>query len=173
MKLQKASAEILSQLARLVEQLTTEQYNFILPGFSGGSVGKHVRHVIEFYQCFLNGIQSGTVNYDNRSRNSTIETDNHFALQVLSDIIRKINAFDSDTMLQLKINLSNETADIAIKTSAFRELAYNIEHAIHHMAIIKIAAINFFPGIQLPENFGIAYSTIRFQDSEKSKAAAG
>lgn len=167
--MQKSSAEILTQLARLVKQLTTEQYNFILPGFSGGSVGKHVRHVIECYKCFLQGIQNGTVNYDKRQRNITIETDKYVALQLLNDIIHEVDCIETDVSLQLQIDLSHEEKETHIETSCFRELAYNIEHAIHHMAIIKIGVMNHFADVRVDENFGIAYSTIRYQEQEKLK----
>jgi len=50
-----------------------------------------------------------------------------------------------------------------MNSSYFRELQYNIEHAIHHMAIIKIAIGACFTEVELPANFGVAYSTVRYQ----------
>jgi len=44
------------------------------------------------------------------------------------------------------------------------ELVYNIEHAIHHMAIIRIAVEKELPSIKLDKYFGLACSTIRFRD---------
>ena len=55
---------------------------------------------------------------------------------------------------------------VKIKSSLERELAYNIEHAIHHMAIIKIAVQTVFPKVKLADNFGVAFSTVRYQKSE-------
>ena len=60
-----------------------------------------------------------------------------------------------------------EEASVRINSSVERELAYNIEHAIHHMAIIKIAVNTVFPRVQLPQNFGVAYSTVRYQKSAR------
>jgi len=54
-----------------------------------------------------------------------------------------------------------------IKTNALRELAYNIEHAIHHMAIIKIGINEVSPYILLPSAFGVASSTIRHLKKQK------
>ncbi|MBK7681685.1 MAG: hypothetical protein IPJ26_04015 [Bacteroidetes bacterium] len=56
-------------------------------------------------------------------------------------------------------NIVNDTVNSTYK----RELAYNIEHAIHHMAIIKIAIENAYSDIVLDKAFGVAPSTIRFQ----------
>jgi len=42
-----------------------------------------------------------------------------------------------------------------------RELQYNIEHAVHHLAIIKIGVKTLEDSFKLDDNFGIAASTIR------------
>ena len=60
-----------------------------------------------------------------------------------------------------------EYAPVEINTTLYRELQYNVEHAVHHMAIIKIALINNFGDVEIPASFGIAHSTIKYQrDSE-------
>ena len=56
-------------------------------------------------------------------------------------------------------NLSDES--LKVPTNEERELVYNIEHAIHHMAIIRIGIENDFPHAHLPDKFGFAYSTIK------------
>jgi len=58
----------------------------------------------------------------------------------------------------------NNNESFKIKTSLDRELVYNIEHAIHHMAIIRIAIENEFDSVSIDKHFGVAYSTIRFRD---------
>ncbi len=50
-----------------------------------------------------------------------------------------------------------------IPSSVARELLYNIEHAVHHMALIQVAVTNAFPSIELPPHFGVAYSTVQHQ----------
>ena len=37
------------------------------------SIGRHVRHIIDFYLCFINGIGANHMNYDLRDRNPKIE----------------------------------------------------------------------------------------------------
>ena len=50
-----------------------------------------------------------------------------------------------------------------VESTLDRELIYNIEHAIHHMAMIKIGLKVLAPELHLPENFGVAPSTIRYR----------
>jgi hypothetical protein len=66
----------------------------------------------------------------------------------------------------LKTDYSGKGTGQMNNTSYNRELVYNLEHAIHHMAIMKIAVDNAFPQVQMPENFGVAYSTIRYQQQQ-------
>jgi len=59
-------------------------------------------------------------------------------------------------------NFNPENGTVLLETNYLRELAYCIEHAIHHMAIIKIALIS--TGYSYAwEEFGVAPSTTRFQ----------
>jgi hypothetical protein len=75
--------------------------------------------------------------------------------------------FVEEVILELSHTKSDEDS-VKIKSSLERELAYNIEHAIHHMAIIKIALKTLFPKVKLADNFGVAYSTVRYQESKVS-----
>jgi hypothetical protein len=47
-------------------------------------------------------------------------------------------------------------------TNFQRELVYNLEHTVHHMALLRIA-VNQVSSIPLPEDFGIAMSTIKYR----------
>jgi hypothetical protein len=51
---------------------------------------------------------------------------------------------------------------ISIPTNFFRELYYNLDHCIHHQALIKVA-INLSNCIEVDENFGVAKSTIEYR----------
>ncbi|MDX1476670.1 MAG: hypothetical protein R3301_03155 [Saprospiraceae bacterium] len=48
-------------------------------------------------------------------------------------------------------------------SSLERELIYNIEHTIHHLAIIKIGLAIIAPDIPLPAHFGVAPSTVKYK----------
>jgi len=53
-----------------------------------------------------------------------------------------------------------------VKSNLMRELAYNLEHAIHHMALIRIVLNQQFPDVKVDANFGVAYSTIRYNKDQ-------
>ncbi len=54
--------------------------------------------------------------------------------------------------------------DVAIPSLFYRELLYNIEHAVHHMAILRIALEADFPHVPLAEHSGVAYSTVQHRN---------
>ncbi|HEX8061527.1 MAG TPA: hypothetical protein VF473_11360, partial [Cyclobacteriaceae bacterium] len=49
-----------------------------------------------------------------------------------------------------------------VETTYYRELVYNLEHAVHHMAVIKIA-IRSTTLIDIPVDFGVAAATIKYR----------
>lgn len=162
MDIRKQTSQILNQVTELVCQFNVEQYSKPLPVLSGNSVGKHIRHIIEFYQCLLNGLSCGCIDYDKRERNLLLETDTNYTQEAIKRITNYIEIIQDNSLL---LNASYGDAISTVNTSIFRELAYNIEHTIHHLAIIKIGIKTHFTAIQLPENIGVAHSTIKYQQT--------
>lgn len=139
--------------------LTNEQYTAITQLSGGSSIGKHSRHVIEFFNCLLAGIPTKSINYDTRERNIEIENSREVALEKIDSIIHKIASITSDERLWLAFEYGENTG--VVDSSLFRELVYNIEHTVHHLAIIRICVAHAFPFIQLPSEIGFASSTLK------------
>ena len=159
--LQKAINNVFLQLTASVGQLTDEQYVHQCQTLTGATIGKHVRHVIELFQSLQNGYEHGIVNYDSRKRDIRIENEKQLALSLLNEIRADLNKKDKD--LSLETSYDEDSGEVVfIKTNYNREIVYNLEHAIHHMALIRIG-INEVSTVELPENFGVAPSTIRYR----------
>ncbi|MFM9944104.1 MAG: DinB family protein [Bacteroidia bacterium] len=159
MLVSKVSKNLLEELNYVINQLTNSDYSKPLHLLSGSTVGQHTRHILEFYQCFIEGNSAKEIDYDLRKRNIAIETDTDFA----SNLIDKINeSIDQTTDSNIILKFNNGDECQFISSSIERELVYNIEHAIHHMAIIKIAIISNFSNVILPPNFGVAPSTVKY-----------
>ena len=170
MTLTKACSHILSQLTDLVHQIT--ESDFVQPAetLSYSSVGQHLRHTLEFFICFEHGFEKGLINYDKRAHDKLIETDKFVALNAIKRISKFVeNVDDKALKLEVGYDLEKETF-LTIDTTATRELVYNIEHAVHHMAIMKIGIREIAPYVQLPPDFGIAASTIRYKENSVASA---
>lgn len=152
----------LNEIKNVLLQLTNEQYTFQSATLFGATIGQHVRHILEFYQSVLNGLETKTVNYDNRKRNLLIETDTKFAIQVLDGICSKLKDDNSDQKMILEGNFcAEEGKQIQIETSFLRELAYCLEHSIHHQALIKVGLLEVNCLGFIDGTFGLAPATIR------------
>jgi uncharacterized damage-inducible protein DinB len=165
MTLTEACSNILSQLTDLVHQI--READFVKPAetLSYSTVGQHLRHTLEFFMCFEHGFKKGLINYDKRAHDKLIETDKFIALNAISGISEFVNKVDDKSLkLEVGYDLEKETY-ITIDTTATRELVYNIEHAVHHMAIMKIGIKEIAPYVQLSPDFGIAASTIRYKET--------
>lgn len=159
MQLQQAVNHVFVQLAETINQLSAPQYTQPCPSLVNNTIGQHVRHIIELFQCLENGYAAGAVNYESRKRDVRIESDKTIALQLLQEIQGGLKKPDKEMVLQASYD-ENESAPISISTNYYREIAYNLEHTIHHMALIRVG-IREVSDIILPENFGVASSTIK------------
>lgn len=157
--MKESSKLLLEQLSDLLAELNEHSYSADLSVLNGNSIGKHVRHILDLFDCLILGSETGLIEYDNRRRAIEIEVSNEIAQEKIVSIISMIQDLDLNRLVTLKQNLANESLEIT--TQIQRELLYNIEHTIHHLAIIRIGIEQNFPEISLPKNFGIAYSTIQ------------
>lgn len=156
------SLHIISQLVDLTSKLTSEQYTAELDLLHGNSIGKHMRHIAEFFDLLVHTPPPGPVNYDCRQRDLSLETDPVTLIKKLGKIANSIPALRTDAPLHFEQSYADlNKAQVRIDSTVARELSYNIEHAIHHMAIIKIAVATVFPNVPVNDAFGVAYSTLR------------
>lgn len=169
MHLNQACKGILDQLEALVSQIKAEDYYKPIETLSHSTIGQHMRHTLEFFICLQKGVEQGKINYDKRAHDKLIETDKFLGLAAISRIRDFINRQKEDRTLELEVgyDLAKEEF-ITINTTFTRELVYNIEHAVHHMALIKIGVREGAAYISLPSGFGIAASTIRYKESVES-----
>ena len=166
MKLVNACNEILLQLFDLVHSLTDEDFKKPSKALSNSTIGQHLRHTLEFFICFEQGCRTGVINYDRRDHDKIIETNRQLAADTIRRMINFVSNLEENPSLSLEVSydLDGETFE-TLQTTTARELVYNIEHAVHHMAIMKIGVNEIAPYIKLPSGFGIAASTIRHQQS--------
>ena len=161
MELQKIVSHVFLQLSHSLNQLEKEQYGYPCMNLSGNTIGQHVRHIIEMFQCLESGYFSGEVDYEKRKRDPQIETDISFATGLLQGIILQISKKNKPLkLLTYYDDLSDQPEKIA--TNYFREIAYNLEHTIHHMALIRVG-LRELGDIPVDDTYGVAVSTLKYR----------
>lgn len=156
---QQLSQQLLSLIV-LLKSLSNDQYSRKIKHLGNASIGGHTRHIIELIQCVNKGYDSDTVDYLNRIRNLDLENSKSLALEVLLEIEKELKRSDKN----LKMVVENTTLDCSVNTTYFREVVYNTEHTIHHLALIKVALLEMNLDL-VNHDFGMAYSTIQYQAS--------
>lgn len=155
----------LLELKDLLNRIQTEDYNRKTDVFSGATVGQHIRHIVEFYLLLISGSFKDTICYDKRERNLKIETDPSYAIQTIDRLIPGIDTLIENNPVKLQADFTPDgTSEELISSSVGRELAYCLEHSIHHQAIIKAGLIAMGLKDLTNEGFGLAYSTKRYRN---------
>ena len=150
--------QTLSEFTRIIDSLPAESYSTPCTQLSGASIGAHTRHIIELYQCLLDGYERGEVSYDKRQRNKLIERDSKYAIQCIDFIQDHLEK--PEKVLAVEYELRSNT--VRLNSNYSRELMYNLEHTIHHEALIRVA-IESHTSVLLPVEFGVAPSTIEYR----------
>jgi len=159
------------------------------PLVGDSSIGQHYRHSLDHMALPIKSIGDRCdgvecdFHYDLRTRGGSFETDINASRSrilelkgTIEDCIEKVDdeigsssTGISDQDVRVHFMLDNEGHEFRFKSNIEREMHFAMHHAIHHLAIVKIIAINHL-GLHLdslPEGFGKAPSTQKF-DSESN-----
>lgn len=166
------TSSIFSDISFYLNVLSKEEYSRPLTLLNGSSIGQHTRHVLEFFECLIKQVDEGLIDYDARQRNKLIEQNLAYAATIMESLAEEIAVIDLQTPLRLSVNFSLEDASegSCVQTTFGRELVYNIEHCIHHLAIVRIALHTLRPDLLVPPNFGVAPSTVKYKQQIPERA---
>jgi uncharacterized damage-inducible protein DinB len=154
--------KLLSQGVDLLVAVEDETFARRSPLAPDGSIGKHLRHCLDFYDCFLRGLPAGRVDYTHRERDEEVETVRSVALQRLKETVRRLQALETGTHRTILVR--EEAAPGGGEggwsgSTVQRELQFLLSHTVHHYALVGILLRSF--GLALDEDFGLAPSTLR------------
>lgn len=157
--------QLLGQLDQLLLQLDDQLYCQANSYLLGSTVGQHVRHMIEFYQCFFLGLPAGQLSYDDRKRDLTLEMDISTAHEVTAQLIEQLNFVTTDKPLELGSRLATASNLVIQPTSVMRELMALADHTVHHLAIVRMAIMVMNSQVCFEPDFGVATATIQHKNN--------
>lgn len=165
MNCKEGTIHIAGQIIRVLDTMDGNDYARPLEIFNGSSLGQHFRHILEFYHCLLLGIDEGLVDYAQRAREPRIEKDPLIAKQAFQQVLQAIDQLEENQTLSVKADFSSEIASDRplLHSSVGRELMFAYDHAVHHLAIIKIGLQTCAPQIQIDPDLGVAPSTVKYK----------
>src|SRR6266513_1172412 len=156
----------LRQALRLVGSLDDTAYATTPRGLAPHRAGAHLRHILEFYQCFLEGLEFSHIDYDARRRDDTIEYRRDAASAAIRSIIRALETsrdLHQERIIWIRMEDAHDNAVLQgfMESSISRELQVLSSHTIHHFALIAI--ILRMHGVEIDSEFGITPPTSRFR----------
>ena len=124
--------QVFAQLSETLNQLSNEEYIRSSRILLNATIGQHVRHIIELFQCLEKGYDEGIVNYEKRKRDYQIETNKELAAASLKTVYQNMERPNKEIILEAE-DYYDTMEIVSIPSNYYRELAYNLEHTIHHM----------------------------------------
>jgi hypothetical protein len=162
-----AVVDVLSQGSELLHVVDSETYRRQIDGPPGASIGAHYRHVLDHFRCLLDGAQTGQINYDRRRRNPAIENSIDVALLATETLIAEFQTLPAAALEKdctVIYNIAYGQSDAApVRSNFAREVMFNVGHAIHHFAILKLLCAA--ESVSLPYEFGVAPSTLKYLET--------
>ncbi len=162
----------LRQAEEVLDQISDNTYVASPPVLAPHRVGGHMRHILEFYECFLDGLSSSHVDYDARKRDVTVETSRRAALTRIGAIIdalqsKPVLCSDSVIWVRMEDSVQLRVEESFMVSSIGRELQTLSSHTIHHFALIAMTLRLL--GYEVDRDFGVAPSTLRHMTSQTGR----
>lgn len=155
------------QLEEVLTRLPDAVYAQPIPALYRASIGQHTRHIIEFFQCIPQQHASGVVCYDARKRDLALETSTLSALEALTALrewlLREEQDWEQSVCLRMHPFVHSPEAAQECPSNLQREWWFAVDHAIHHLALVKVGLHLIQPDFPLPAHFGVAPATVHYQ----------
>lgn len=151
-KIVESNLQNLQKAKHLLSVLNDEQLadRSIAPYYS--SIGSHIRHILDFYNCIFK-CKDHTIDLTVRTRDAVVETSCVKALEYYSEIRYQLEHFKLPTHTEVAVidNLGLGVTTIPYTIGAL--LAQANSHTIHHYAIINYI-LNSLGVVMKDDNFG-------------------
>jgi uncharacterized damage-inducible protein DinB len=157
-----ALADLLEQLRMVLLVVPDAAYvGRPVPQLSG-SVGEHVRHCLDHFRVLATAGRSAQLTYDQRRRGSAVETSRRAALQEIDRLLDELGLLAAAPLqrrVYIRALVHHGGTAVFAASSLARELAFVVQHTIHHFAVIGLLLHQL--GVPVPTGFGLAPSTPR------------
>ena len=135
----------------LLRALSEAQYQDTSVGPYHASIGNHIRHILDMFDCVFSGLNSGAIDLTARKRDENIEQDISAALVYFKRTLDQLTALRGMDMCKIvsvtdDLGMGVERADYTLAAI----LIQTHSHATHHYA--SIGHILCQIGVDVPDN---------------------
>lgn len=127
----------LNKAIALLENLDSEIYTDSSVGPYYSSIGSHLRHALDFFDCIIKGIDGNNIDLTKRNRDQKIAEDREEAKNViysLENILLSYLEVPTDYLIHVTDDMGQ--GNVTVHYTLESILAHANSHLIHHYAII-------------------------------------
>ena len=150
----------LDELMQLVLTMSPDAYCARTSCVSG-SVGEHVRHLLDHVSSLVAARPTSVLSYDHRTRGTAVEAEPSAAVREMMRLDAALERWSDrslDEPVAVAAITSAEGHSVTGWSTLTRELAFVLSHTIHHQAIVALLLEQ--RGVPMPdERFGYAPTT--------------
>lgn len=162
MKCKEAVEKVIDQIISILDQIPQADFNRTLDVYENATLGKHFRHIYEFFDCLLDQCDCGELDYGMRKREESIENSPEVAREHYVSLLDRISCLEEDQVLDVYTDFADKDGTRhKVKTTVGREIMYAYDHAVHHLAVVRIGLLSLPTKIKMDDSLGIAASTIK------------
>jgi len=132
-----SSLQTLQKSKILLSKLSNEELSnaSVSPYYS--SIGSHIRHIYDFYDCSLTPTKNGFIDLTSRKRDLSVESCCTSAMDYLDKITDKLTVINESPNKIITVIDDLGTGEIEMDYTYSALLAQANSHTIHHYAIIN------------------------------------
>ena len=165
----------LRQAEALLDRISDAIYTASPGGLAPHKVGGHLRHILEFYECFLAGLAGDRIDYDARRRDLSVESSRQVDQERIRWLTLRLETepelrIDSLVSVCIEDSAGSRLPEPFLVSSVGRELQVLSSHTIHHFALIAMTLRAL--GVSFDADFGVAPSTLRYRAPQATAEAA-
>ncbi len=127
----------LNNAIALLKAIDTTVYQDDSVGPYYSSIGSHIRHTLDFFECIVNGLDSNNIDLTARKRDELLSSDKELAIKYiykLQEILLSYVGVNTDYLIHVTDDMGRGKVTVSYTLESI--LSHANSHAVHHYATI-------------------------------------
>ncbi len=127
----------LNNAIALLKEIDVDNYKNSSVGPYYSSIGSHIRHTLDFFDCIVKGLDSNDIDLTARKRDETLANDKEFAIEYIYKLQETLLTYidvSTDYLIHVTDNMGQ--GKITVNYTLESILSHANSHAVHHYATI-------------------------------------
>ncbi|GAA4278569.1 DinB family protein [Aquimarina mytili] len=141
----------LNNAVALLKSIDSKTYCDASLGPYYSSIGSHIRHTLDFFDCIINGLDSNDIDLTARKRDEILSTDKAAAIQHIYNLQETLLSYvdvNTDYLIHVTDNMGQ--GKVTVNYTLESILAHANSHTVHHYATIGYILNHLGKEVKIP-----------------------